>query len=130
MADIETVRVTTTTLREGQAPEVSRADYAQDKAGNLWRLYEETAAGSWSIETGEPAELAMPATPRVGDAWVSSNQADAGRGLIRVLSVTMRQATFEVGERGERLTYERGVGLVQIDDVKRGLRIELREGLG
>lgn len=64
--------VTRTRVGAAAASTVTRW-YAQDEAGNVWLVGEDDARGGWRAgEDGAQAGLAMPAEPRVGDAWVTA----------------------------------------------------------
>jgi hypothetical protein len=134
------------TYRGGELVEATTDWYAQDKAGNVWYLGEDTkeyrqgkvvsAAGSWEAgEAGAHAGIIMPAAPKIGVAYRQEDRAGSAEDMGRVLSLTAAVAvpfgTFDHCletedwsplEPGvlEHKYYARGVGCVLQETVKGG----------
>ena len=97
--------------------------YAQDEAGNVWLVGEDDVRGGWRAgEGGAEAGLAMPAEPRVGDAWVTAQvPGTEPRSVLVEEPVTAETGrdeavrTTEVDRDGTRTdnVYAAGLGLVQ-----------------
>jgi hypothetical protein len=77
--------------------------YAQDTAGNVWYLGEDTTSydkrkpsteGSWEAGVdGAQAGLVMPATPRVGDGYQQELYAGQAEDQARILDTAATRAT-------------------------------------
>jgi hypothetical protein len=120
--------------------------FAQDRAGNVWYLGEDTTeyddrgrpehAGSWEAGVdGARAGLAMPAQPRVGDGYRQEYYPGEAEDRAEVLSLAGEQSV-PAGSYGgllvteedtplepgvvEHKYYARGVGLVLEEDVSGG----------
>jgi hypothetical protein len=121
--------------------------YAQDRAGNVWYLGEQTAeyrdgkvvsrAGSWEagVDGAQPGIL-MLADPKVGDVYRQEYLAGEAEDMAEITatdggSITVPFGTFdnilvteewtplEPGVR-ERKTYVRGIGVVETREIKGG----------
>lgn len=101
--------------------------YAQDAAGNVWRVGRDADGVAWRAgEDGAEAGLAMPADPRLGDGWVVY----AVPGLLRASTRIEDQSddlvqTLEEADTTTRRVYEKGVGLVGFEDLDRGWTADL-----
>lgn len=120
--------VRTTTRLRGQGRSEVRRYYAQDEAGNVWLVGEDRADVEWRAGEAYDAGLAMPARPRLGDAWV---RVEAGpvTETVRVVEDGVGddpdQVTLESVETGTRTTYAAGTGPVTVHDPERGWTAEL-----
>ncbi|MBD3925100.1 hypothetical protein IEZ26_10745 [Nocardioides cavernae] len=130
VAGLEATAVQTTTdLGDGTTSVATRL-YAQDDAGNVWLVGSDTDDASWRAgEDGAEAGLAMPADPRLGDGWLSYDVP----GLPRASATIEDQSSELVQLRNEadtttRTVYEKGVGLVGLEDLDAGWTAELVEG--
>jgi hypothetical protein len=111
--------------------------YAQDKAGNVWYLGEQTATlkadgtvdsreGTWRVGVrGARAGIFMPAHPRVGDrGWQEYDKGNA-QDRYRVIRrhgrtlVTRETTPLEPGVVDHKV-YRRGVGTVREETVQGG----------
>jgi hypothetical protein len=96
--------------------------YAQDEAGNVWLVGADGEDSTWRAGVdGAEAGLAMPGDPRLGDGWLSSvvpGVADAST-TIEDQSQQMVQTRNEAGTT-TRTVYEKGVGLVSVEDLDEG----------
>ena len=130
VAGLEATAVQTTTDLGGGTASVATRLYAQDEAGNVWLVGSETDDASWRAgEDGAEAGLAMPADPRLGDGWLSYDVP----GLPRASATIEDQSSELVQLRNEadtttRTVYEKGVGLVGLEDLDAGWTAELVEG--
>lgn len=129
VAGLDATEVRTTSDVAGRGGESTRF-YAQDRDGNVWLVGADTADASWRAgEDGAEAGLAMPADPRLGDGWLSY----VVPGLPRA-SATIEDQTAElVQTRDEadtttRNVYEKGVGLVGLEDLDAGWTAQLVDG--
>jgi hypothetical protein len=130
VAGLEATPVRTTSDLGVGAPSVETRLYAQDEAGNVWLVGSDTEDASWRAgEDGAAAGLAMPADPRLGDGWLSYDVP----GLPRASATIEDQSSELVQLRNEadtttRTVYEKGVGLVGLEDLDAGWTAELVEG--
>ena len=130
VAGLEATAVQTTTDLGGGTTSVATRLYAQDEAGNVWLVGSDTDDASWRAgEDGAEAGLAMPADPRLGDGWLSYDVP----GLPRASATIEDQSSELVQLRNEadtttRTVYEKGVGLVGLEDLDAGWTAELVEG--
>jgi hypothetical protein len=117
--------VTTASDIDG-AKDISTHYYAQDTAGNVWLVgADEGGVGSWRAgEDGALAGLAVPAEPRLGDGWLTRVVPGLPEATARVedQSREMVQVLSREGEEADttRSIYERGVGLVSLEDLDAG----------
>ena len=119
--------------------------YAQDTAGNVWYLGEDTTAhdegkpdkaGSWEAGVdGAQAGIVMLATPRIGDGYRQEYLVGAAEDQARILSLTA-SVNVPFGDFAgvlqtedttplepslvKRKYYARGVGVVREEDVSGG----------
>jgi hypothetical protein len=71
VAGLDATAVRTTTRLDGREQPVVTRYFAQDEAGNVWLVGEDSTEREWrAAEDGAEAGLAMPAEPRIGDGWV------------------------------------------------------------
>jgi len=130
VAGLEATAVQTTTDLGGGTTSVATRLYAQDGAGNVWLVGSDTDDASWRAgEDGAEAGLAMPADPRLGDGWLSYDVP----GLPRASATIEDQSSELVQLRNEadtttRTVYEKGVGLVGLEDLDAGWTAELVQG--
>jgi hypothetical protein len=121
-----TALVVTTTI-DGDTEEETRY-YAQDEGGNVWLVGFESATGpSWEAgQGGAEAGLAMPARPRLGDGWLTYAVPTLPQAstMIEDQSREMVQTRDEAGTT-TRNVYEKGVGLVSIEDLDAGWLAQL-----
>ena len=149
--------VTTTVVHDvvtddrGRTTEDTFDWYAQDTAGNVWYLGEDTTAydgakasteGSWEAGVdGAEAGLLMPAKPRVGDGYAQEHLAGVAEDRGEILALHQRRevpaGTYDDVVVTEDTTplepalvehkyYARGVGVVFEEDVAGGSeRVEL-----
>jgi hypothetical protein len=76
------------TAARGRTTDTSEAYYAQDRAGNVWLFGEEGPVRSWRAGVdGAEAGLAMPASPRLGDAWRGEYAAGVAEDVIKVYAI-------------------------------------------
>jgi hypothetical protein len=130
VAGLDATAVRTTTDPGDGTTSVETRLYAQDEAGNVWWVGSDSEDLTWRAgEDGAEAGLAMPADPRLGDGWLSYDVP----GLPRS-SATIEDQTSELVQlRNEadtttRTVYEKGVGLVGLQDLDAGWTAELVEG--
>lgn len=127
VAGLEATGVTTVTDVDGTET-TSTSWYAQDTAGNVWLVGADGGPDGedWRAgEDGAEAGLAMPADPRVGDGWLTREVADlspASR-TVEEQSSTLVQVRDEAGTT-TRTVYEKGVGLVGVEDLAAGWTAE------
>ena len=75
------------TNARGRTLNQSEAFYAQDRAGNVW-LFGEEGPRTWQAgQDGAEAGLAMPATPRLGDAWQGEYAEGVAEDVITVYAI-------------------------------------------
>lgn len=130
VAGLAATAVETTTDPGDGTTTVETHLYAQDEAGNVWLVGADSAASSWrAAEDGAEAGLAMPADPRLGDGWLSYDVPGLPRAsaTIEDQSSEMVQLLEEAGTT-TRTVYEKGVGLVGLEDLDTGWTAELVEG--
>ena len=110
------------------ATDITTRYYAQDTAGNVWLVGADEGddgLGEWRAgEDGAQAGLAVPAEPRLGDGWLtrvvpglpeaSTRVEDQSREMVQVLTRDGEEADTA------RSIYERGVGLVSLEDLDAG----------
>ena len=122
VAGLQATGVVTRTRVAGQEPSTVTRWYAQDEDGNVWLVGEDDAGGAWRAgESGAQAGLAMPAEPRVGDAWVTAQVPGEEPGTVLVEESATLEAedddtvrTTEVASDGTTTdnVYVAGLGLV------------------
>ncbi len=129
IAGLAATGVRTVTDIDGAATDETRY-YAQDVDGNVWLVGVDAAAPvggtSWRAgEDGAEAGLAMPALPRLGDGWVTCGVPSVPEASRKVedLSSEMVQMLDEA-DTTTRSTYEKGVGLVGVEDLDAGWTAE------
>jgi hypothetical protein len=132
---------------DGRLEERTTDWYAQDKAGNVWYLGEDTAtldskgrvnsrAGTWRAGVdGARAGIFMPAHPKVGDQGQQEVYKGRAEDHFQVVSLSTRVKTAAVSSSHAMLTrettplekgvvdhkiYVRGYGTVREDTVKGG----------
>ncbi len=113
---------TTTDAGDGTATVATRL-YAQDDDGNVWLVGVESDETSWRAGTdGAEAGLAMPAQPRLGDGWLAYAVPTLPEASRRVedLSSAQVQMLDEADDAESRSAYEKGVGLVSVEDIGAG----------
>lgn len=118
--------VTTATEIDG-ATDITTRYYVQDTAGNVWLVgADEGGVGSWRAgEDGAQAGLAVPAHPRLGDGWLTRIVPGLAEESTRVedqspaMVETRTQDEDEAGTT-TRNVYEKGVGLVSVEDLDAG----------
>ncbi len=125
IAGLTATGVRTVTDIDGEATDETRY-YAQDVDGNVWLVGVDAAVpvggSSWRAgEDGAEAGLAMPAQQRLGDGWVTYEVPSAPEASRKVedLSREMVQMLDEA-DATTRSTYEKGVGLVGVEDLDAG----------
>jgi hypothetical protein len=129
VAGLGATAVETTTDLGGGTATVETHLYAQDEAGNVWLVGADAGDTSWRAgDGGAQAGLAMPADPRLGDGWLSYDVPD----LPRASATIEDQSSELVQLRNEadtttRTVYEKGVGLVGLEDLDAGWTAELVE---
>lgn len=115
VAGLQATGVRTTTRVRGAGRSESTSYYAQDEAGNVWLVGQDLVDGGWRAGEGYDAGLAMPAQPRLGDAWVRVDAAPTSE-TVRVVdgiaAEDPEQVTLESVETGTRTTYTAGTGPV------------------
>ncbi len=123
---VTAVRTVTDLDGESDDSDVTRF-YAQDEAGNVWLVGADADGTSWRAgEGGAEAGLAMPAEPRLGDGW----RPYAGPGLpeariaVEDQSPELVQTVEEQAGTRTRNVYEKGVGLVGVEDLDAGWQAE------
>lgn len=89
VAGVATTTVTTTERGGGgRALGASSAWFAQDRDGNVWLFAERAPGREWAAGVGgAQAGLAMPAAPRVGDAYEQQSAPGVAEDTVTVLSV-------------------------------------------
>jgi hypothetical protein len=135
---------------DGRVVEDTYDWYAQDTAGNVWYLGEDTTSfeagttsteGSWEAgKDGAQAGLVMPATPRVGDGfqqeYAEGSAEDRGRILDLAASRTTSYGSWDdlletedttplEPDVVERKFYAPGIGLVLEENPSSGEVVEL-----
>jgi hypothetical protein len=109
------------TTIDGDTEEETRF-YAQDEDGNVWLVGIDSSGLSWRAgQGGAEAGLAMPARPRLGDGWLTYAVPGLPQASTRIedQSREMVQTQSEAGTT-TRNVYEKGVGLVSIEDLDAG----------
>lgn len=110
------------TTIDGDTEEETRF-YAEDEDGNVWLVGIDSGSGlSWRAgQGGAEAGLAMPARPRLGDGWLTYAVPGLPQASTRIedQSREMVQTQSEAGTT-TRNVYEKGVGLVSIEDLDAG----------
>jgi hypothetical protein len=105
---VEALVVSDVVTRHGEPVEVTHDWYAQDSAGNVWYLGEDTAeyengrvatrAGSFEAGAdGAQAGIIMPARPRVGMAYRQEYLKGQAEDRAEILSVGADQASVPAG---------------------------------
>lgn len=128
IAGLAATGVRTITDIDGEATDETRY-YAQDVDGNVWLVGAEQdpfGGASWRAgEDGAEAGLAMPAQPRLGDGWVTYTVPSVPEASRKVedLSSEMVQMLDEA-DTSTRSVYEKGVGLVGVEDLDAGWTAE------
>lgn len=122
VAGLSATAVRTTTDVDG-ASDVETRFYAEDEDGNVWLVGADSDTGvSWRAgDDGAEAGLAMPAEPRLGDGWLTFRLPD----LLEASRTVEDQSRKMVQVRDDadtttRSVYERGVGLVSVEDLDAG----------
>lgn len=122
--------VTTASDIDGRK-DISTRYYAQDTAGNVWLVGADAGGvGSWRAgDDGAEAGLAFPAHPRLGDGWLtravpglaeeSTRVEDQSRTMVQTRTQDEGPDDDEAGT-ATRNVYERGVGLVSVEDLDAG----------
>jgi hypothetical protein len=130
VAGLDATAVRTTTSIDEQV-ETSTRFYAQDDHGNVWWLGEDAGDVTWRAgEAGAEAGLAMPAAPRLGDGWLSYVVAGLPEASVRVEEQGRDMVqTRDESDTSTRRTYTSGVGLVGVEDLDSGLRVDLVDHL-
>lgn len=128
IAGLDATGVRTTTEVDGDTTRET-SFYAQDEDGNVWLVGVDTDGGTvddgdagWRAgEGGAEAGLAMPAHPRLGDGWQAYAVPGLPEARIRVedQSQQMVQVIDEAGAT-TRTVYEKGTGLVSVEDLDAG----------
>lgn len=128
VAGVQATGVRATTRVKGEGRSELTSYYAQDDAGNVWLVGQDRADGGWRAGEAYDAGLAMPAEPRLGDAWVRVDAWPATE-TVRVVEdlagADPDLVTLESVEAGTLTTYEAGTGPVAVLDPERGLTTEL-----
>ena len=122
VGDLTATAVETTTDPGGGTATVETRLYAQDDHGNVWLLGVESAAGSWRAGTdGAEAGLVMPAQPRLGDGWLAYAVPSLPESSRRVEDLSSEQVQMlDEADTESRSVYEKGVGLVSVEDLDSG----------
>ena len=121
IAGLDATGVRTTTEVDGDTTRET-SFYAQDEGGNVWLVGVDADGDGWRAgEDGAEAGLAMPAHPRLGDGWQAYAVPGLPEARIRVedQSQQMVQALDEAGTT-TRTVYEKGIGLVSVEDLDAG----------
>ncbi len=153
VAGLAATGVTTTTDIEG-ARETATRYYAQDEDGNVWLVgVDADRPGgdvSWRAgQGGAQAGLAMPADPRLGDGWLTYDLPGLPRASTTIEQRSRDLVQARVAETGApddgtddgtddggtddgagaatRTVYEKGVGLVSVEDLTAGWTAALRD---
>ncbi|MDR7251611.1 hypothetical protein J2X46_000583 [Nocardioides sp. BE266] len=122
VAGLEATAVQTTTDLGGATTSTVTDLYAQDDHGNVWLVGGDADGEGWRAGTdGAEAGLAMPADPRLGDGWKAYVVAGLPESIVRIedQSAQMVQIRSEAGT-ATRTVYEKGAGLVSIEDLDAG----------
>ena len=121
---LDATGVRTTTEVDGDTTRETEF-YAQDEDGNVWLVGTDAdgeGGDGWRAgEGGAEAGLAMPAHPRLGDGWLAYAVPGLPEARIRVedQSQEMVQVLDEAGTT-TRTVYEKGTGLVSVEDLDAG----------
>lgn len=132
IAGLAATAVLTSSDVTGEETEETRF-YAQDRDGNVWLLGADSDNGSWRAGAdGAQAGLAMPADPRLGDGWrpyAVPGLPEAGTSVEdRSASlVATRETGAGEADTRTRNVYEKGVGLVGLEDLDAGWTADLVE---
>jgi hypothetical protein len=121
IAGLSATGVRTTTEVDGATTQET-SFYAQDDDGNVWLVGADAGDGDWRAgEAGAEAGLAMPAQPRLGDGWWAYAVPGRPEARLRVedQSRQMVQLRDEAGT-ATRTVYEKGTGLVSVEDLDVG----------
>ena len=132
IAGLVATQVRTTTVIDG-VEETSTRFYAQDEAGNVWWVGEDSRAITWRAgERGAEAGLAMPRFPRLGDGWrsyavdglpqASARVEHQGREMVQT---SVRHGKSAAADATTRDFYQSGVGLVGVEELGSGRQIDL-----
>jgi hypothetical protein len=126
VAGLRATALQLTTTIDGETEEETRL-YAQDEDGNVWLVGVDPGTGpSWRAgEGGAEAGLAMPARPRLGDGWLTYAVPTLPQASTTVEDQSREMVQMRSQEEGEadtatRTVYEKGVGLVSIEDLDAG----------
>ena len=122
VGQLEATAVQTTTDLGGATTTVTTELYAQDDRGNVWLVGADADGDGWRAGVdGAEAGLAMPASPRLGDGWVTYVVPGLPEAMVRVedQSSEMVQVEDEAGTT-TRKVYEKGAGLVSVEDLEAG----------
>ena len=121
------VRTVTDLDGESDDTDVTRY-YAQDLDGNVWLVGADADGASWRAgQDGGEAGLAMPAGHRVGDGWQAYAVPALPEARVTVEDQSrelVQMRSQEEGESGTRNLYEKGVGLVGVEDLDAGWQAE------
>lgn len=131
IAGLSATALRTTTTIDGEGEMSSTRFYAQDDDGNVWWVGEDAGDVTWRAgEAGAEAGLAMPAFPRLGDGWrpyvvdalpeASVRVEQQGRDMVQT-----RSQPGDEADASTLRTYTSGVGLVGVEDLDSGRRVEL-----
>ena len=132
IAGLVATQVQTTTSIDG-VEERSTRFYAQDDAGNVWWVGEDSGPVRWRAGVeGAEAGLAMPRFPRLGDGWrsyavdglpeASARVEQQGTDMVQTRSLEGQEGADDASTRN---FYESGVGLVGVEDLDSGRQIDL-----
>ena len=105
--------------------------YAQDDDGNVWLVGVEVArpvgGASWRAGAdGAEAGLAMPAQPRLGDGWLAYAVPSLPEASRQVEDLSKHNVQMlDEADTETRSVYEKGVGLVGLEDLDAGWSAEL-----
>ena len=131
VAGLDATALVVTTTIDGDTEEETRF-YAQDEDGNVGLVGVDAGTGrSWRAgEGGAEAGLAMPARPRLGDGWLTYSVPTLPQASTAVEDQSREMLQMRSQERGEadtttRTVYEKGVGLVSIEDLDAGWLAQL-----
>jgi hypothetical protein len=124
--------------RRGRTVGERRSSFAQDNDGNVWSFGREVLEGegeSWEAGTdGAQAGLLLPATPRVGDAWLQQEstaltttvevleldaRVEALGGQVEAVATRDEATGTDIDETVVRY-YAPGVGIVRVEDAVTG----------
>lgn len=104
--------------------DVTTRYYAQDRDGNVWLVGADAAHGTWRAgEDGARAGLAVAAHPRLGDGWRTRSVPGLAEESTQVEDQSremVQTRTQDEAGTTTRNVYERGVGLVSVEDLGAG----------